>query len=107
MGTRPDLPERYDGPLGWKGAAKRYGTVVVKGEEKEQERKEREERAFRENLEAARKKKKGRAKGWVSGKARQNRHVRVQIQRDEEEKRRKELWRKVRKELDVISGWRL
>merc|ERR1712087_66050 len=49
--------------------------------------KEREERAFRENLEAARKKKKGRAKGWVSGKARQNRHVRVQIQRDEEEEK--------------------
>merc|ERR1712087_441788 len=91
-GTRPDLPERYDGPLGWKGAAKRYGTVVVKGEEKEQERKEREERAFREELNAAREKKKMRKKQWVgSGKPRLNPGQRKTVrEREEEEKRAKE-----------------
>merc|ERR1712087_387651 len=98
-GTWADLPASYEGPLGWKGAAKRYWTVVVKGEEKEQERKEREEKAFREELKAAREKKKVRAKSWkTSGKTRRPQNQRGKEVEQEEEKRTKDLqegeWRK-------------
>merc|ERR1712087_444432 len=86
-GTWADLPASYEGPLGWKGAAKRYWTVVVKGEEKEQERKEREEKAYREELKAAREKKKVRVRAWVaSGKARRPKNLRRKEEEQEEEK---------------------
>ena len=67
-GTRPDLPEEEEGPLGWKGAAARYGTVKVTGEEKTQERRDRQERAFEEAMAAARKKKRERTRQFAERK---------------------------------------
>ena len=56
-GTQPHLPEEEMGELGWKGAAERYGTVTVYGEEVLQERRKREKKAHEEAVAEVRRRK--------------------------------------------------